>query len=163
MFSHFRLLVHLIHPICWLAFREMFVTCETWMVWDSCGLKPRHRLWALSWPWLLFTESSPLAHSARQTPRHRRASCKVLHVFSSLPSSVTSLKLCDFLLLFLSPNSIFGGNTAYSKSCSRKSLLRKTESVTRIHSLSACLINHLHFSSARTTHPVVRTFSLPSA
>lgn len=31
-------------------------------------------------------------------------------IHRSLPSSVTSLKLCDFLLLFLSPNSIFKGS-----------------------------------------------------
>ncbi len=110
----------------------------------------------LSWPSLLFTQSSLLAHSARQTPRH--ASRKVLHSSSSLPSSVTSLKLCDFLFLFLSPNSIFGENIVYSKSCSRKSLLRKTKSLTRIHSaesLSVCLINQLNFSSGCATDAVI--------
>lgn len=54
--------------------------------------KPRQRLRVLSWPPLLFTESSELAHSARQTPRHRRASCKVLHPLCSLTSIRDQLK-----------------------------------------------------------------------
>lgn len=75
-------------------------------------------------------------------------------LFSSLPSSVTSLKLWDFLLLFLSPNSIFGGGCiASSKSCSRRVAPTEKGEISESDrhsaaSLSACFINQLHFSSA---------------
>lgn len=70
---------------------------------------------------------------------------------------MTSLKLCDFLLLFLSPNSIFRGGgelcTAASKSCSRESLLRKGRNQRVGETLSGISvrlisINHSHLSSA---------------
>lgn len=121
----------------------------------AVGFKPIPRQWALSHPRLLFTQSYLLPYNARRTPRHRRVSCKVLHSFCSLPSSVTSLKLCDFLLLFLSPNSIFTWDVWLAE----KSLLSQTKShIHSAESLFSCLINHLNFSSACATHPVVGWF-----
>lgn len=73
-----------------------------------------------------------------------------------LPSSVTSLKLCDFLLLFLSPNSIFRGDYSVSRAVG-ESLFRKTKSVT-MESLSVCLINQLNFSSGCATDAVIGKF-----
>lgn len=121
----------------------------------AVGSKPIPRQWALSHPRLLFTQSSLLPYDARRTPRHGRVSCKVLHSFCSLPSSVTSLKLCDFLLLFLSPNSIFTWDVWLAE----KSLLSQTKShIHSAESLFSCLINHLNFSSACAAHPVVGWF-----
>lgn len=102
---------------------------------------------------------------ARQTARHRCASRNLSHPFSSLPSSVTSLKLCDFLLLLLSPKSILeGGRSPLVKSCGGKSLLGKTRSGTlSAESLFACLINQFNFSAAAPQSPLGSTSPPPSA
>lgn len=141
---------------------DFIITCKTWSIWVSWW-KPRHRLWALSWPSLLFTESSLLAHSARQTPRQTRVLQGL--AFIQQPTFIRD----QFKALWLPSPLPFPElhlqreYVAYSKSCSRKSLLWKAKSVTRIHSaasLAACLIiNQLNFSSARTTDTVVGTVS----
>lgn len=107
------------------------------------------------WPWsLLFTESSPLAHGARQTARHRRASRKVLRFIQQptfIRDQLKALRLpspLPFPELHLQ-----GGCIASSKSCSRRVAPTEKGEISESDrhsaaSLSARFINQLHFSSA---------------